>query len=418
MIVLRGGDVLTPGGWKTADVGVEGSVVTAVGTGFGGGLEIDAKGCLVGPGLVDLHTHLREPGQTWKEDIASGSAAAAKGGFTAVTAMPNTDPPVDTPKVVESIVSTATTVDLVDIVPAAALTKGRAGAAPADVEALFRAGVRLFTDDGDSVEDADLLREVMRRIAALPGAFVAQHAEDTTMTSGGHMHEGQVSRSLGVGGMPWEAETGMVQRDLAIVAATGARYHCQHVSARATVEVIRAAKRSGLPVTSEVTPHHLTFDDSWLTDLDPDFKMYPPLRTRDDRMALVEAVADGTIDAVATDHAPHQPDEKAVGFIDAPRGVTGLETAAAAVWEIVADEDRFFEVLSRAPARILGLADQGRPVEAGMTANLVVFDPAATWTAGDFASKSSNSPYRGRKMKGQVRATIRRGRVIHRSDVE
>jgi len=417
MIVIRGGEVLTREGWTRADVGIEGSLVTRLGTHLEGDRDIDAGGCLVGPGLVDLHTHLRDPGQTWKEDISSGSAAAAAGGFTAVTAMPNTDPPMDKAKVVEAVLNTARAVDVVDVVPSGALTKGRAGAAPADVEALYRAGVRLFTDDGDSVGDADLLMEVMTRISALPGAFVAQHAEDTAMTSGGHMHEGSVSRRLGVGGMPWEAETEVVQRDLDIAARTGARYHCQHVSARATVEVIRAAKRSGLPVTAEVTPHHLTFDESWLTDLDPDFKMYPPLRAKEDREALIAALADGTIDAVATDHAPHQADEKAVGFTHAPRGVTGLETAAAALWGVVPDRDLLFAALSLEPARILGLADQGRLVESGTTANLAVFDPATTWTAGPFRSRSSNSPFRGRVMKGQVRATIRRGRVTHRSEI-
>lgn len=418
MIVISGGEVLTPDGWVMADIGIEGTRVADVGTGPVGELEIDATGCLVGPGFVDMHTHLREPGQTWKEDIASGSAAAMAGGFTAVTAMPNTDPPTDAPKVVESVLSRATAVDLVDVIPSAALTAGRAGATATDVEDLYRAGVRIFTDDGDSVADADLLRDVMARIAELPGAFVAQHAEDAAMTSGGHMHEGAVSRLLGVPGMPWEAETEVVARDIELAAATGVRYHAQHVSAAASVDVIRTAKASGLPVTAEVTPHHLTFDESWLTELDPDFKMYPPLRSGDDRAALIAAITDGTIDVVATDHAPHQPEEKGVGFVGAPRGVIGLETAPSAVWEALLNRDRLFEVLSAAPARILGLSDQGRPVEAGVTANLVVFDPSTTWTATSFESRSSNTPYRGREMRGRVRATIRRGRVVHQREVE
>lgn len=413
MIVIRGGDVLTPSGWAQTDVGIDGTRVVEVGPGLKGSMEIDAHGCFVGPGFVDLHTHLREPGQTWKEDIASGSAAAIAGGFTAITAMPNTDPPMDTRKVVESVLSIAATVDLIDVIPSAALTLGRSGALVTDVEDLYENGVRLFTDDGDSVTHAEVLSEVMERIAHLPGAFVAQHAEDVTMTGGGHMHAGDISRRLGIGGMPWEAETDVVRRDIEIAAKTGARYHCQHVSARATIEVIAAAKTAGLPVTAEVTPHHLTFDDDAVRSLDPNFKMYPPLRAIGDREALIAALASGVIDIVATDHAPHTPQEKSAPFTEAPRGVIGLETAAAAVWEAIPDRDRFFECLSTGPARLLGLEDHGRMVEPGVTANLVVFDPGARWVPTSFVSKAANSPYRGREMRGRVSATMQRGRVAH-----
>lgn len=413
MIVIRGGEVLTPEGWERADVAIEGRVVTAVGQGLTAEAEIDATGCLVGPGFVDLHTHLREPGQTWKEDVASGSAAAAAGGYTAVTAMPNTDPPMDTPKVIASVLAAAGEVDLVDVIPAAALTIGRAGAAAVDVEELYRVGVRLFTDDGDSVTDAHLLEDLMRRLAALPGAIVAQHAEDPAQTAGGHMHEGLVSRKLSIGGLPATAESDIVRRDLELARKTGARYHCQHVSAATTVKLIKDAKESGIQATAEVTPHHLSFDDSFLADLDPDFKMYPPLRASDDRDALVKALAGGIIDVVATDHAPHTPEEKHVAFTDSPRGVIGLETAASAAWEALGNPSRLFAVLSTTPAQILGLTDQGRPVSPRVTANLVVFDPAQSWTAEAFRSKSSNSPYRGREMTGQVRATVHRGRVAY-----
>lgn len=413
MIAIRNGEVLTAKGWERTDVVIANGRVTALGTSIGAPIEVDAKGCLVGPGFVDLHTHLREPGQTWKEDIGSGSKAAAAGGFTAITAMPNTEPPIDTPKVVEEVLETAATNACIDVVVSSALTLGRAGASPVDFEKLYEIGVRLFTDDGDSVGDAAVMEAAMRQIAELPGAFVAQHAEDRSRTSGGHMHEGELSRSLGIGGLPAEAESDVVHRDLDLVSKTGARYHCQHVSARKTVELIRQARESGLPVTAEVTPHHLTFDESRLADLEPDFKMYPPLRGKQDREALVEALADGIIDAVATDHAPHLEEEKQAGFVEAPRGVIGLETAAAASWEVLGDRDRFFDVLSASPARILGLTEHGSPLAVGAHANLVVFDPDQTWVPTQFLSKSSNSPYTGRTMTGRVVATIRRGELVY-----
>lgn len=415
MIVLSGGEVLTDDGWLQADVAIADGSVVAIGSGLAAETIVDVSGCLVGPGFVDMHTHLREPGQTWKEDIASGSASAAAGGFTAVTAMPNTEPPVDTPKVVEVISRAAARVALVEIVPAAALTVGRAGATPTDVRGLYEVGVRLFTDDGDTVSDALVLEEAMLEVAGLPGALVAQHAEDTAMTTGRHMHEGTVSRSHGRAGMPPEAEAGIVRRDIDLAARTGASYHCQHVSAKMTVELIRHAKESGMQVTAEVTPHHLTFDDASLAALDPNFKMYPPLRSPADRESLIDAFRAGIVDAVATDHAPHLPGEKDVGFDTAPRGVIGLETAAAAVWEAVTDRDLLFRAMSTNPARILGLEDQGRPIGPGSPANIVVFDPDAKWHATSFKSKSSNSPYLGREMRGRVAATISRGELVYAS---
>ena len=417
MIVIRGGEVLTSHGWDKVDLAVDKGRVVALDSNVHWSIDIDATGCLVGPGFVDMHTHLREPGQTWKEDIASASTAAIAGGYTAITAMPNTDPPMDNPDVVADVLASASRVGLVEVVPSAALTAGRAGKTPSDLEALHRIGVRLFTDDGDSVADRALLESVMSRLAGLNGAFVAQHAEDAHRTAGGHMHEGTLSRRLGIGGLPAAAESDVVARDLEIVAETGCHYHCQHVSAKMTVELIRTAKESGLPVTAEVTPHHLTFDDTSLAGLDTDFKMYPPLRSQADRRALLDALADGTIDVVATDHAPHLPAEKAVDFISAPRGVIGLETAAAATWEALGEKDRFFEVMATKPANIVGIENHGMPIEPGSPANIVIFDPKARWTAGEFSSKSSNSPYRDREMMGQVKATIRDGRLIYEAAV-
>lgn len=415
MIGIVGGRVLTPHGWVTTDLLVERSHIVSMEAGRDAATIIDASGCLVGPGFVDIHTHLREPGQTWKEDIASGSAAAAAGGFTAVVAMPNTDPPIDNVEVVGEIVTRGESVGLTQVVAAATLTVGRAGLAPTDAAELHRAGVRIFTDDGDSVADPEVLREAMIGVAGLPYGVVAQHAEDSIRTRGGHMHEGEVSRRLGVGGLEAAAETEVVARDLELVTATGVRYHCQHVSAKGTIDLVREAKRQGLAITAEVTPHHLTFTEADVAGLDTDFKMYPPLRGEDDRFALIEAIRDGTIDVVATDHAPHTPEEKNVEFASAPRGVIGLETAAAAVWEVLGDEDRFFEVLSRRPASIAGIEGQGAPLEAGGRANLVIFDPHSSWMATKFASKSSNSPYRGRQMTGVVRATVFGGRVVHQT---
>jgi dihydroorotase len=414
MIAIRNGEVLMANGWARADLLIADGRIAAMGVVPSAPTEIDATGCLVGPGFVDLHTHLREPGQTWKEDIASGSRAAAAGGYTAVTAMPNTDPPTDTAKVVQEVLDKARENAVIEVIPSSAISVGRAGAVPVDFAEIYRMGVRLFTDDGDSVGDADVLAAAMREIVRLPGAFIAQHAEDRTRTADRHMHEGEISRRLGVGGLPAEAESDVVRRDLALVAETGARYHCQHVSAKMTVELIRRAKQSGLPVTAEVTPHHLTFDESALADLDPDFKMYPPLRSAVDRSALVDALQEGVIDVVATDHAPHLPAEKQVDFSAAPRGVIGLETAASATWEALGDRDRLFSVLAAEPARILGLDHQGGPLRPGGPANLVVFDPDARWLPGIFQSRSSNSPYRGREMTGRVRATVCKGELAHR----
>ncbi len=413
MILVRDGTVLTAEGWARMDVLIEGGKVSRLGTGLEAEAVVDATGCFVGPGFVDLHTHLREPGETWKEDIASGSAAAVAGGFTAVVAMPNTDPPIDKPKIVDEVVNRGREIGLVDVHAAGAMTVGRAGAVPTDLESLYERGVRLFTDDGDCVTDGTLLREIMTRIARLSGALVAQHAEEHTLTAGGHMHQGEMSRRLGIAGLEAEAESVVVERDLDLVAETGASYHCQHVSSAGTVELLRKAHRAGLGITSEVTPHHLTFDESHVYGLDTNFKMYPPLRSVSDRETLIEALADGTIDAVATDHAPHSVAEKAVAFTEAPRGVIGMETAASAVWETLRDHDRLFAVLSTVPAQVLGLEDQGMPLGPGCAANIVVFDPNRRWIPLQFESKSANSPYQGREMTGKVTATIHDGDLVH-----
>ena len=420
MILIRGGSVFTTEGFRISDVLVEAGRVVAVEPAIASDSAdiVDAAGCLVGPGFVDIHVHFREPGQTWKEDIESGSRAAAAGGFTAVVAMPNTDPPIDDAKVVEDVTIRGAEIGLVEVAVAGALTQGRAGAVVSNIEGLYEAGVRIFTDDGDSVADVDVLRDAMIRIAVLSGAVVSQHAEDSSRTADGHMHQGSMSSKLGVKGLPSEAEVDVVRADLELVRETGVSYHCQHVSAEETVQLIRHAKDDGLAITAEVTPHHLSFDERSLATLNADFKMYPPLRSTADRRVLRNALSDGTIDVVATDHAPHSDQEKASGFEAAPRGVIGLETAAAAVMEVVDDPETLFQVLSVKPALIAGLGTQGRAVAPGEPANIVVFDPSREWSPVDFVSRSSNSPYKGQMMRGRAVVTIYDGNVVYRLEKE
>lgn len=416
MIVISGARVWRRSGLVEATVVIDGDRVVHVGdvTAPAATRIIEAHGAVLGPGLVDLHVHFRDPGQTWKEDISTGSMAAVAGGFTAVVTMPNTDPPTDNLKTANEILSRGAELGLVDIVVAGALTRGRGGLEMADFDSMYEAGVRMFTDDGDSVADSGLLRRIMAYLRDMPGAFVAEHCEGLSLTSGGHLNEGMVSASHGIGGIPAVAEDVVVARDLDLAGDTGARLHIQHVSTAGSVDLIRHAKKSGLSVTCEVTPHHLALDDSALVGLDPNFKMYPPLRDRLDRETLAGALADGTVDAVATDHAPHSPWEKDVPFEEAPRGVIGLETSASVTWEALnGNAGLFFERMSAAPARIAGLERHGHPVESGSVANLVLFDPGRSWVPHSFRSKSSNSPFLGTRLTGRVMATIHDGAVVY-----
>jgi dihydroorotase len=285
----------------------------------------------------------------------------------------------------------------------------------AGFDAMYEAGVRVFSDDGDAVPEAGLLRRVMAYLRDLPGALVAEHAEDRSIAGEGHMHEGMVSSRLGIAGLPGLAEDVIVARDIAIAADTGAALHIQHVSTMRSVELIRGAREAGVSVTAEVTPHHLALDESSVDGLDSNLKMYPPLRGADDQAALRSALREGVIDAVATDHAPHAPAEKAVPFEEAPRGVIGLETAAAVVASYALGDDQrtFFDRMSVAPARIAGLDRQGRELEPGSPANLVLFDPRRRWVPVSFVSKSQNSPFAGVELTGRVLATIYEGRISY-----
>lgn len=331
-----------------------------------------------------------------------------------MVAMPNTEPAIDAGHLARFVIDRGREEGLVDIVPAGAITMGREGKRLAHLDELWSAGVRIFSDDGDSVEDAGLLRRAMEYLAEL-GGIVAQHPEDRGLSRGGHMHEGGVSSRLGMAGLPAVAEEIVVVRDLALVRLTGVRYHVQHVSTVGTVDLVRRAKAEGLPVTAEATPHHLMLDHREIERMNPDVKMYPPLRRPLDVEAVRQGLEDGTIDVVATDHAPHAAHEKDVPFEDAPRGIIGLETAAAVVNTAVGlDPVRFFHRMSVSPAQIAGLADHGRWTEVGGVANLVVFDPEARWKPDAFNSRAENSPFLGRLLQGRVVATMYRGRLTYK----
>ncbi|MFO7547256.1 MAG: dihydroorotase [Acidimicrobiia bacterium] len=409
-VLLRGGLVFGPDGERVGDVVVSGGVVANVGVDLpaDGRTVVECAGAWVGPAFVDLHVHLREPGEEWKEDIRSGREAAAAGGYSAVVSMPNTRPAIDAGHLARQVTRPAP----VEVVPAGAITMGRLGERLAHLDELWEAGVRIFSDDGDTVADAGLLRRAMDYLAAR-GAIIAQHAEDPGLCRGGQMHEGTISSQLGMVGLPAAGEEVLVSRDLRLVEMTGCRYHVQHVSTAGTVELVRRAKEQGLPVTAEATPHHLALDHREVLSLDPVMKMYPPLRTPEDVEALRHGLREGVIDAVATDHAPHADHEKDVPFEEAPRGVIGLETSAAVMNTSVGLTPRaFFERLSIGPGRILG-GDRVAWVAPGVAANIVVFDPTETWTPTRFRSRSSNSPWLGRPLTGQVRATVASGEIVH-----
>jgi len=416
-LILAGGAVLTPKGVEEADVRIRDGLITEIGPNLLGGDTIDCNGCWIGPGLVDLHAHFREPGQEWKEDIESGSRAAAAGGYTAVFAMPNTDPATDSGHVARFVSNRGTEVGLVEVLPVGAITKGRVGKELAHLDELWAAGVRVFSDDGDVVADAGLLRQAMDYLAAR-GGVISQHAVDVGLSGGGYMHEGSVSSLLGMQGIPGAADDVILARDIRMVEMTGAHYHVQHLSTAIGVRLIAAAKTKGLPVTAEVTPHHLAFDHAAALTTDPAYKMMPPLRSEEDRDALRSGLEDGTIDIVGTDHAPHAAHEKEVPWEHAPNGVLGLEWAAAAVNTFTdLDQAALYDRLSVAPARIGQLQGQGNLLTEGGSANVTVFDPAVEWTPSTTVSKSENSPYFGVPLRGKAIATIYRGRVTARDGI-
>jgi dihydroorotase len=425
--LLAGGMVVDParGREHRADVLIRDAAIAAVGPDLRSvdAELVDVRGMVVAPGLVDMHTHVREPGREDEETIATASAAAAAGGYTAICAMPNTDPVADTAAVVEKVWALGRESGLVDVVPAGALSRGQTGAKMADLGEMARsvARARLFTDDGKGVQSALFARRAMEYLVTFDGIF-AEHCEDATLAAGGQMHEGDCSAELGLRGIPSAAEELMAMRDIALSQLTGCRLHLLHVSTAGTIEAVRRAKADGLKVTAEATPHHFTLTDSALRSYDPNTKVHPPLRTEVDRRAVIKGLADGTIDAIATDHAPHALEEKDVEFEYAPPGVVGLETALAlTITELVKPGHlTLLEAIGRlstAPARILSLSDHGGPLERGACANVVVFDPGAAWSVDPalFYSRSRNTPFAGRMLQGRVEAVFHGGRQTVRS---
>ena len=408
-IVLKGGTVVDSRGEQRADVAIEDGHVVEVGAALKGADTVDVAGCVVAPGFVDLHAHLREPGKEEAETIETGSRAGAKGGYTALVAMPNTDPPQDSVAVIDFVREQGKRAGLVDVVPSGCITLGRKGEALAPMAELAAAGVRIFTDDGNGVQDELLMRRAMEYGKGL-GITLAQHCEVSSLTKGAVMNECQCCTSLGLPGWPSVAEELMVFRDIELARLTSARVHFLHLSTARSVELVRAAKRDGLPVTAEVTPHHLSLDETRLTTFDTVFKVNPPLRSLNDIAALRAGVLDGTIDALATDHAPHPRRDKELSLDQAPPGMLGLETAlGVALGVLKVDLAHLVRVMSINPARIAGIADRhGRDVQPGAPANVVVFDPATTWTVepDKLASKSRNTPYAGMTLRGKVRHTM------------
>jgi dihydroorotase len=400
------------------DVRVVGGQVEGVGDGLHAAEEIECEGLLLMPSLVDLHTHLREPGFEHKETIATGARAAAVGGYTAISSMANTEPVTDHAAIVAEIREKAAAAGLADVFPVGAITKGLAGEFLADIGEMVEAGVRVFSDDGNCVPTARTLRNAMTYARAFPiEVVVAEHCEDPSLVEGGQIHEGVHSGSLGLAGRPAEAEETIVARDIAVARMTGGRLHLCHLSSARSVDLVRAAKAEGVRVTAEVTPHHLVYTHEDLTTYDTNFKVNPPLRTAEDRDALRAGVADGTIDAIATDHAPHAVEEKEREFDLSPPGTIGLETALAAVLTHLVDPGllslrRVIETMSSGPARILGATGHGGPVEAGHPANLVVVDPAERWVVEPpFVSKARNAAFLGAELLGRVRYTMLRGEL-------
>ena len=415
-VVIRGGRVVDAYGERAADVLIDEGRIAAVSDrgDLTADLVLDAGGCVVAPGLVDLHTHLRQPGQEEAETIETGARAAALGGFTCVLAMPNTSPPIDSAGVAREVLELGRGT-CCDVRTSAAITVGRQGTQLTPMAELAELGVRFFTDDGSGVQDGRLMRRAMEYATGL-GVTLAQHCEDDVLAAGGAMNEGAWSSRLGIPGQPAEAEEVMVMRDVALVRLTGARVHFQHLSTRRSVDLVAAAKAEGLPVSCEATPHHFTLTDERCSSYDPVFKVNPPLRTDDDVAAVRAGLAAGTVDCIATDHAPHAPETKEAPFDQAPPGMLGLETALAlALTQLGLPIDHAHGLLSWRPSAILGVGDvHGGPIEPGRPANLCVVDPAARWTVDPaaLASRSRNTPYAGMTLTGQVRHTLLAGEPV------
>ncbi len=422
--LIKGGRLIDPsqGVEQIADLLLEDGVVSEIGNDISSNqAEIfDASGLVVAPGFIDLHVHLREPGEEYKETIATGCAAAVAGGFTSICAMPNTRPVNDNASITRYIVDKAREVNLANIFPVGAITRGSRGEELAEMAEMKGAGAVAVTDDGKPVMDSQVMRHAME-YARDHNLVVADHCQDTCLSACGVMHEGKYSTLLGLKGMSGAAEDSHVARDIMLSEITGARVHIMHLSTARAAQMVREAKRKGLPVTCEVTPHHLALTDEAVVGYETNTKMNPPLRTTVDREALIEAVIDGTIDAIATDHAPHHRDEKMLEYDQAPFGVIGLETALGVVLKELYHSgkvplSRIIEMLTIGAARVFSIP-RGT-LQKGAIADVTIFDPQVEWRVDpkQFKSKSRNTPFANWQLRGKVLATLVAGREVFRAD--
>jgi len=419
-LLIKGGRIIDPSQQmdRTADLLIEDGLVKSIDDSISiEGVEIlDAAGLIVAPGFVDLHVHLREPGDEYKETIASGAAAAVAGGFTSICAMPNTTPVNDSASVTRFIIDKAREAGLARVFPIGAITRQSKGEELAEMAEMKEAGAVAVSDDGRPVMNNQVMRHAME-YARDHGLVVVDHCQDLNLAAGGVMHEGRYSTLLGLRGMSGTAEESHVARDIMLAELTGARVHIAHISTADSVELVRRAKQNSVAVTCEVTPHHLALTDAAVVGFDTNTKMSPPLRSEEDRVALIEGVLDGTIDAIATDHAPHHADEKMLDYDHAPSGVVGLETALGVALTVLHQSHgvplaRVIEMLTTGPARAFSLP--GGTLAAGSPADVTVFDPASEWTVDpqSFKSKSRNTPFAGWKISGKVVTTFVRGRRV------
>ena len=427
MVIIKNGMVVDPksGIIQSGTIRLEGNLIRNIYpsdcdlSGFQDEEILDATGKYIMPGFIDLHVHLRDPGLTYKEDIATGTAAAAKGGVTTICAMPNTKPVVDTVETLNYVHEKAAKEGKVRVKQLSAFTMNMDGKELVDMEAMNKAGAVAFSEDGKSVMDINLYREAMKKVAAMD-ALVMAHCEDKDLVGKGVLNEGVASEKYDVPGIPNSVEDVITARDMFLAGELGARLHICHCSTKGTVELMRMAKRMGFKVTAEVCPHHFTLTDADITDADSNYKMNPPLRTEEDVKALIEGLVDGTMDCISTDHAPHGKEEKNQFFDKAPFGITGLETSAALTYTALVDTGlmdivKMAEKMSYNPAKVLGIEKNFGHISEGAVADIVIFDPEAEWEVKEeeFASKASNTPYIGKVLKGRVTHTFVDGKLVY-----
>jgi dihydroorotase len=428
-LLIQGGHIIDPGQEidETGSLLIAGGKISWLGRGEiappePGGDTLDARGLVVCPGLIDLHCHLRQPGFEDKETIATGSQAAARGGFTTICCMPNTSPPLDSRATVDYVKSTASSEGVVRVLPIGCISRGRQGEELAPMSELASAGVIAYSDDGNPVLNSNLMRQALDCSRGL-GLPIIDHSEDTLLSEGGLMNEGEISTRLGLKGIPAAAEEIMIARDLILAQLTGARLHIAHVSTEGSVDLIRRGKEKGIKVTAEVTPHHLTLTEEKVIGYNTNAKVNPPLRTKRDTQALIQGLKENVIDAIATDHAPHTEADKLVDFARAAFGISGFETALGSMLSLVHNGqltlNTLISKLTGAPAKIIG-NKYGRlgSLEVGVAADVTIFDPDMEWVVDTtaFASKGKNTPLAGSRLKGRVMATIAQGKLVYKDD--